>query len=66
MLGTNSDFTDSMVKNNQKKKKKRSSNKNLLLDRRLESGTPDSHSETLEQKAELEVKLGWRNVLRRQ
>lgn len=46
MLGTNSDFTNSMVK----KKKKRSSNKNLLLDRRLESGTPDSHSETLEQK----------------
>ena len=45
MLGTNSDFTNSMVK-----KKKRSSNKNLLLDRRLESGVPDSHSETLEQK----------------
>lgn len=53
MLGTNPDFTDSMVKNNQKKK--RSSNKNLLLDRKLESGTPDSHSETLEQK-EQEVK----------
>lgn len=49
-----------------KQKKKKIPKQNLLLDRRLGSGTPDSHSETLGQKAEQEIKLGWRHVLRRQ
>lgn len=48
MLGTNPDFTDQWL--NKKKKKKKDPQTRIYLDRRLGSGTPDSHSETLGQK----------------